>query len=718
MKAPPPPDEETRLQALRRYAILDTEPEQSFDDLTLLASQVCGTPVAVISLLDETRQWFKAKVGTTEDGTPRDIAFCAHGIAQGGVFVVNDARTDQRFADNPLVTGHPRIRFYAGAPLLTPDGQALGMLCVTDQVPRELSAAQKTALQALSRQVVAQLELRRSQTELQVVAQLKRAQEELAWKRAFLEAQVNSSLDGVLVVDAHGKKLLQNQRMTDLWQMPREIAEEITDENWLRWVADMVKDPGPFLKKVAHLYAHPDEISQDEIELKDGTMLDRYSAPVRGKDGKYYGRIWTFRDITGRKQAEAALRESEARFAGAFEHAPIGVALVSPDGRWLKVNRALCDLVGYSEAGLLARTFQDITHPDDLETDLENVRRMIAGEIHSYQMEKRYVHARGHLVTVLLDVTLVRDGQGRPLYFISQIQDITQRRRAEHELARVHAQLLAASRQAGMAEFATGILHNVGNVLNSVNVASTAMAESLAKSKSANLSKVVELLREHEKDLGDFLTNDPRGRQVPVYLAHLAGQLAGEQAGALKELAQLQKNIEHIRDMVGRQQDSAKRSAGTETVNLTELVDHALGMVFGGPVRPGVEIVRRDQAAPPVRVEKTKVLQILVNLVSNARQACEASVRPRRKLTVRTAVGRGHIRIAVRDDGIGIPSENLGRIFTHGFTTKKDGHGFGLHSAAQAAGEMGGSLTVRSAGSGRGATFTLELPRNPNPPAP
>ena len=136
-------------------------------------------------------------------------------------------------------------------------------------------------------------------------------------------------------------------------------------------------------------------------------------------------------DQTDRKRAEEDLRESEERFSGAFEHAPIGVALVSPDGRWLKVNRALCDLVGYSEAELLTRTFQDITHPDDLEIDLENVRRMIAGEIHSYQIEKRYIHARGHLVTVLLSVSLVRDGQNQPRYFIAQIQDITSRKKAD-----------------------------------------------------------------------------------------------------------------------------------------------------------------------------------------------------------------------------------------------------------------------------------------------
>ena len=146
-------------------------------------------------------------------------------------------------------------------------------------------------------------------------------------------------------------------------------------------------------------------------------------------------------ELQQRKRAEEALRESEERFSGAFAHAPIGVALVSPEGQWLKVNRALCDLVGYSEAELLTRTFQDITHPDDLEIDLENVRRMIAGEILSYQMEKRYVHARGHLVTVLLNVSLVRDARDEPRYFIAQMQDITSRKETDLERSRTETAL-------------------------------------------------------------------------------------------------------------------------------------------------------------------------------------------------------------------------------------------------------------------------------------
>jgi GAF domain-containing protein len=158
----PVKDEAARLAALQKYAILDTEPEQAFDDLAQLASFVCGTPLAMISLIDENRQWFKSKIGITASQTDRDIAFCATAIQQADVFVVPDALNDERFRNNPLVVGEPNVRFYAGAPLINEDGLALGTICVVDRVPRELGADQRAALQSLSRLVLAQLEFRRN----------------------------------------------------------------------------------------------------------------------------------------------------------------------------------------------------------------------------------------------------------------------------------------------------------------------------------------------------------------------------------------------------------------------------------------------------------------------------------------------------------------------------------------------------------------------------
>lgn len=327
MNAPLPDHESERLQALQHYDVLDSDPEAAFDDLVQLAAYICETPIALISLLDDCRQWFKAKIGIEVAETPRDLAFCAHAILQpDDVLIVPDALQDQRFATNPLVTSDPYIRFYAGAPLKTPDGYPLGTLCVIDRTPRQIRPEQVQALQRLSRQVVSQLELRRS------------------------------------------------------------LAQTL----------------------------------QNTAELQ--------------------------RDELARRRVEAALRESEERFHQAFDNAAIGMALVALEGRWLQVNRSLCDILGYSEPELLARTFQDMTYPDDLEIDLSNRRRLLTGELRSCQTEKRYFHQLGHLVWVRLSVSLVHDDQGQPLYFVVQIEDISDRKQVEAELQRqtLRSQLFAA----------------------------------------------------------------------------------------------------------------------------------------------------------------------------------------------------------------------------------------------------------------------------------
>ena len=289
-------------------------------------------------------------------------------------------------------------------------------------------------------------------------------------------------------------------------------------------------------------------------------------------------------------------------------------------------------------------------------------------------------------------------------------EELEERKRREIEMAQMNDQFLEASRKAGMAEVATSVLHNVGNVLNSVNVASSFVSESLRKSKAGNLPKLAALLQEHEKDIGSFFAQDPRGRQIPAYLAQLADHLATEQVTVLKEWGQVQNNIEHIKELVTVQQDFARGASMVQTLNISDIVEEALQIHSTMMVRHDIEVRREFATVPPIKTEKHKILQILINLLRNAKQACEGMSVGEKFVTVRISSTERSVRVTVSDNGVGISPENLTRIFAHGFTTKKDGHGFGLHSGALTAKELGGSLTVHSDGLGMGAAFTLEIP--------
>ncbi|MGV3663605.1 MAG: sensor histidine kinase [Prosthecobacter sp.] len=278
------------------------------------------------------------------------------------------------------------------------------------------------------------------------------------------------------------------------------------------------------------------------------------------------------------------------------------------------------------------------------------------------------------------------------------------------ELTEAHKQLVETSRQAGMAEIATNVLHNVGNVLNSVNVSAESVAGKVRHFRITSLKQVAELLREHADNLPEFLTQDPRGKELPSYLVRLAENLAEPQQAILQELVSLQKNIEHIKEVVAMQQSYARRSGMLETLSAVELVEAAIHINNDTFTRHGVDLIRDYHDVPPVLGDRHKVLPILVNLLTNAKHALVDSEGDRRLVIQVTTNDSEGVEIKVMDNGVGIAPENLTRIFQHGFTTRENGHGFGLHSGALAAREMGGRLTVQSDGVGRGAAFTLQLP--------
>jgi PAS domain S-box-containing protein len=296
-------------------------------------------------------------------------------------------------------------------------------------------------------------------------------------------------------------------------------------------------------------------------------------------------------------------------------------------------------------------------------------------------------------------------------------RDITDRKNAEAKLAQMHKQLTEASRQAGMAEIANNVLHNVGNVLNSVNVSAGIIGSKLSDSKDQGLSKAVQLMQEHATDLGDFLTRDARGQALPGYLNKLVAALAAEKESIAAELKSLTRSIDHIKDIVATQQSYSGATTVVESVQIKDLIEDALRINAASITRHQITVIKEYVDVPLLMLDKHLVLQILVNLIGNAKHAMNGMHDHLHQIVLGTEIcgsaERPRLRIRVADNGEGIGPENLAKLFGHGFTTRKNGHGFGLHSCALAAKEMQGAITAHSDGRGQGATFTLELPINP-----
>jgi signal transduction histidine kinase len=280
------------------------------------------------------------------------------------------------------------------------------------------------------------------------------------------------------------------------------------------------------------------------------------------------------------------------------------------------------------------------------------------------------------------------------------------------ELRQAQSELVATARRAGMAEIATNVLHNVGNVLNSVNVSAGLITSSVRASKVQGLTKAIQMINEHTGDLGAFLTLDSKGKLLPHYLGQLSQVLVTEQQGVVEELTSLTRSVDHIKEIIATQQANAGTSSLVEPAQISDLAEDALRMNMGALTRRHVAVEKAFASLPELPLDKGRILQVLVNLIGNAGQAVEAMTdrEPRLTLSIDTSQGGAALRVRVADNGVGIAPGDLTRVFAHGFTTKKGGHGFGLHSAVLAAREMGGTLTAHSDGLGTGATFTLELP--------
>jgi NO-binding membrane sensor protein with MHYT domain/two-component sensor histidine kinase len=350
-------------------------------------------------------------------------------------------------------------------------------------------------------------------------------------------------------------------------------------------------------------------------------------------------------------------------------------------------------------------------HPEDASGVVDTIRNAAADGRDVCALRVRAMTPAQGTIHLQAHARIFCNERGELSRLLGVFWDVTDNVLQEQRRQELQLQLHEASRQAGMAEVATGVLHSVGNVLNSLGVSASLVQSGLRESRAGNVQRIAALLTEQGDQIGKFIDGDERGRQIPSYLAQLGEHLTTEHKNLQREAQAIVVHVEHICKIVAAQQTYARRGGVSESVDVAELLDNAIALNFGAGAGTGVQINRRYDSVPPVALDRHKLIQILGNFLSNARHALKDRPEGQRVLTpcIR-AQSADWLMIEVEDSGVGIDADALSRLFEFGFTTKADGHGFGLHSSAILAKELGGDVRGHSEGPGRGARFTLRLP--------
>ena len=374
------------------------------------------------------------------------------------------------------------------------------------------------------------------------------------------------------------------------------------------------------------------------------------------------------------------------------------------------VNPSLLELLGYQERDLIGQS-PGCIFGDEFARGAIMEHLMLQGSVSG--VESSFLTRDGQSIPITVSGSLMQDEQGQFQGMVCVAQDITDRKRMEDDQQKLHEQLLDTSRQLGMAEVASDVLHNVGNVLNSINVSIGVIKDLLNRSMVVDVKRVSQLLEKHGEDLGTFFTDNSKGTQVPSYLKKLSEQLLEEKRLALLEMDRLRENTEQAQHCVSAQLELAKPSELTEAISLNDLMDEAVNRHQGLIGKFSISVVKEWQELPQLLIDKHQLLQIVSDVIENACQAMETV--ELRTLTLRVMQVNGppdSVRIEIQDTGSGIPVEDLTRIFSQGYTTKEQGRGSSLHSGALNAKNLGGALTAQSTGRGCGAMFSLDLPGN------
>jgi PAS domain S-box-containing protein len=646
---------------LRDYAVLDTPPEQIFDDLTELAAHICEAPIALISLVDENRQWFKSRVGLTADETARDISFCGHAILQPALFIVPDATKDERFADNPLVMSEPHIRFYAGAPLVTSAGYVLGTLCVIDQTARQLNAWQQQALRVLSRLVITHLELRRKSKDLSSIAQTEkqlrqhldmsehsrlsllsvmedqqRAEEALRDREKQLSLITNNLPGIVSRVDRDLRYLFVNATYERWFGSPpeailgRTVPEVIGEESFQR--------AEPHTKRVL---AGEQVTFENLFKLSSGGILHGLTTYVPDFDpnGQVKGFFILVTDITERKRAEHALAQAEARYRYLLNSSPSVIYATKADSdlhQCVFVNDTLVHLTGYTPQAMLndPQFWFTHVHPDDVQQTMSEIeRQMKEGE---GTLEYRFRHKDSEYRWIRDTFRIIPDAGGQPIEVVGSWTDITDSRHMEQQLAQ-------SQKMEAVGQLTGGIAHDFNNRLTVImgNL-------ELLQRRLGNDSAAMGLLK-------SALTATSGAAELTRRLLTFSRQQV------------LEPTLININELVAGMHDMLQRTLG-ETINIV--------------MSPG-------QNLWPVMTDRHMLENVLLNLAVNARDAMPAGGQltietsnialDETYVEIRTDTVKGdHVLLSVSDTGTGMSEEIRQRAFEPFFTTKDEGKGTGL----------------------------------------
>lgn len=666
MTVPLPTNELERLTALYGYAVLDTADEPSYDDLTLLASTICQAPIALVSLVDHERQWFKSRVGLAVHETPRDVAFCAHAILQPQhVLEVPDTQLDPRFSANPLVTGAPFMRFYAGAPLVTSDHHALGTLCVIDQVPRSLTPQQSQALQALARQVVQQLEMRRT------VAQHAR---DSALTRQLAQA-VEQSPASIVMVNTAGNIEYANPKFIEVTGYPR---EEVLGRN-PRFLRSGDKSPEEYQELWRTLTSGQTWYGQFCNKKKNGTVFWEQASisPITDSDGQITHYVGVKEDITQKRATEARLQAALTLKRAILDHAAHAIISTTPEGVITTFNPSAERMLGYCADEMVGLQTPAVFHdPAEVAERASQFSAELGEPIapgfavfaaHALrslpnEFEWTYVRKDGSRLPVLLSITALRGETGEITGYLGLAIDMTERQRSR-ELLRTKNEELKG--------FAYTVSHDLKAPLRGI----TGYAQ--------------EMMRKHQEGLGE---------RAQFCLTQIVG--------AAKNLDQL------IEDLLRYARLDTETPTATP-VQLDKLVQSILRDRSHTLTELGVALTV-DVPAQVLHTWERGLHQVLTNVIDNAIKYSRNAKPPTVHIAAHTADGQCQIRVT--DNGIGFDMKYHDRIF--GLFNRLvrpsefEGTGAGLAITQKLLNKLGGSIRAESAVD-QGSTFFITIPCQP-----